>query len=263
MKMSESVSVTLETKCWEGDWERLLKTDWLLKLAERNSFPFTERVIMINNVTDYEKVCSYAEQAVKQGWITRYVVVKDYAEEALEFFQLTPQSLGKGYIYSIAELVSIYLCRTEFLLHFAGDTTLHQPCDWIPCAISLMSSDSRIKVANLTWNENYLQAKAESSTENDDFYLGYGFSDQSYLIKTTDFREPIYNETNVASERYPAYGGELFEKRVDSWMRNHQYLRATYKHGSYIHETRPLSLMERLERKIWSWRRRFFKRTFR
>lgn len=122
-----------------------------------------------------------------------------------------------------------------------------------------MTTNSQVKVANLTWNENYLEAKAESSTENDNFYLGYGFSDQCYLVKITDFREAIYNETNIASQRYPAYGGELFEKRVDSWMRNHEYFRATYKHGSYIHETRPLTSTERLERKIWLWRKRLLR----
>ena len=28
---------------------------------------------------------------------------------------------------------------------------------------------------------------------------------------------------NIESERYPEYGGELFEKRVDSWLRNNSF----------------------------------------
>jgi|GEM_PF-4681632 len=39
----------------------------------------------------------------------------------------------------------------------------------------------------------------------------------------------------------PQYGGESFEKQVDSWMRNHNFLRLTYKHGSYIHKDFPES----------------------
>ena len=45
------------------------------------------------------------------------------------------------------------------------------------------------------------------------------------LGKHHDFKAPIYNEANPVSERYPKYGGETFEKRVDSWIRNHKYLR--------------------------------------
>jgi hypothetical protein len=66
--------------------------------------------------------------------------------------------------------------------------------------------------------------------------VGFGFSDQCFLVRTADFRAPIYNELNDLSARYPGYGGELFEKRVDAWMRNHGFLRATFKHGTYLHE---------------------------
>jgi len=62
------------------------------------------------------------------------------------------------------------------------------------------------------------------------------------MVRTADFRQPIYSEQNAASSRYPGYGGELFEKRVDSWMRNHGHLRATYRHGAYEHESGPRSL---------------------
>jgi hypothetical protein len=57
-----------------------------------------------------------------------------------------------------------------------------------------------------------------------------------YLVRTVDFRVLIYEEINDASERYPKYGGELFEKRVDSWMRNHGNIRATSKQASYLHQ---------------------------
>jgi hypothetical protein len=230
-------SVTLETKCWEGDWEFLLRTNRLAALAEANCFPFAERVLMVNNVTDPDKVATYAREAIEAGLISRFIVVKDHVEEALAFFQLTSEGLGRGYVYSVAELVSIYLCTSEFLLHFSGDSIPERPCDWVSKALAAFESDQRIKVANLTWNGKYQDARADSLEECENFYIGYGFSDQSYLIRTSDFRAPIYNESHPASQRYPHYGGELFEKRVDSWMHNHGYLRATYKHGSYSHSS--------------------------
>jgi hypothetical protein len=242
------MQVTLETKCWERDWESLLEPGRLQSLARDNQFEFAERVLMINNVNDYARVCDRAQKAVEQGWITRYVVVRDFAQEALQFFNLSVESLGKGYVYSIAELVSIFLCRTEFLLHFAGDTAPRWPRSWIEQAIGLMNSDSRIKVANLNWDLDFKEARADSEFQTPDFYVGHGFSDQCFLIRTCDYRAPIYNESHVLSGRYPKYGGELFEKRVDSWMRNHGWLRATFKHGSYFHLETPQPLGRRLSK---------------
>jgi exonuclease V gamma subunit len=75
-----------------------------------------------------------------------------------------------------------------------------------------------------------------ASLEHDSqFCIGYGFSDQMYLIRTEEFRRPIYNEHNEKSSNYPDYGGELFEKRVNSWMLNHNRYRVTYLGLSYKH----------------------------
>jgi len=43
------------------------------------------------------------------------VHVHEHAQEALDFFQLSKEKLGKGYYYSIAELVSIYLTKTKLV----------------------------------------------------------------------------------------------------------------------------------------------------
>ncbi len=238
-------SVTLETKCWERDWKKILRTDRLTQLAKRNRYPFAERVVMINNVTNYDRVVRHAEAAVERGLITKYVVVKDHAAAALEFFDIRPDSFGTGYVYSIAELVSIFICATDYLLHFASDCLPDDGYEWVPKAIAMFDTDPRIRVANLLWDATEHPAnspKCESTDETDEFYLGYGFSDQCYLVRTADFHTSIYNETNPTSDRYPKYGGNLFEKRVDSWMRNREYLRATYKFGSYRHEIPPPSL---------------------
>jgi hypothetical protein len=237
--------VTLETKCWEGDWEAILKGDRLRRLALFNRHPFADRVLLINNVSDHDKVRTHAERAVEEGSITRYVVVKDHIEDALRFFGVSRESFGPGWVYSIAELVGLYLCDTEFLLHFSGDSLPERPVEWVEGAVGCMDLDPRIKVANLAWNGRYDEARGESQAETADFWIGQGFSDQCYLVRTRDFRAPIYAHTHPASERYPAYGGELFEKRVDAWMRSHGWLRATYKHASYCHRNFPKPLAHR------------------
>ncbi|MGM0884325.1 MAG: hypothetical protein ACQEXQ_25210 [Bacillota bacterium] len=228
--------VTFETKCYEKDWEFLLKTKRLETMIDYNRFRFKEKILYINNVQDVKEVASYAQKLVARGVLTSFVVVEDYAKEALDFFGVTKDSFHGGYFYSIAEMVSIYLCKTDYLVHFSSDSILEKPFEWVHSSILKMKSDKRIKVANPTWNQSYGDAKYESFDEDENFYVGFGFSDQCYLIQAKNFREKIYNETNAASERYPVYGGELFEKRVDAWMRNHAFTRITFKHGSYLHQ---------------------------
>jgi hypothetical protein len=235
-------SITFATSCWERDWDILLKTKFLQHKIQRNSYGFDKKMLVINNVKDRVEVEKYARRAVEDGIITDYYFVDDYIEEALKFFVLTKEALGKGYYYSNHELASIYLCSTDYLLFFTGDTTLTQEVNWIDTVLGMFEKNSVYKVANLVWNGKYEDAKTESSSETPDFYIGYGFSDQNFLVRTADFKAPIYTEENPASARYPQYGGETFEKRVDSWMRNHGFLRLTCKHGSYFHEDFPQSV---------------------
>ncbi len=241
-------SVTFETKCWENDWEFLLKTNRLSLMAQRNNFEFANKTLFINNVNDYKKVAGYAQKLKDKGILTDFHMVRDYEDEALKFFQLSKEILGKGYVYSIAELVSLYLCQTDFLLHFSGDAMPAQSTNWIEKVFEKFDKNPQFKVANLTWDHKYEEARSESLSEDDDFFSGYGFSDQMYLVRTSDFKAPIYNEAHPDSERYPQYGGELFEKRVDSWMRNHEYQRLTYKHGSYLHKNFPHHPLKRKAR---------------
>ena len=52
---------------------------------------------------------------------------------------------------------------------------------------SMMQATPQVKVANLTWDHKYDEAKSESSYETDNFYVGFGFSDQCYLVRTVRF----------------------------------------------------------------------------
>ena len=232
------MSITLETKVWENDWELVLKTSRLRDLVSRCNYSFDQRILYINNVKNPSIVEAHAQRLINEGVIDQFVHVHEHAQEALDFFQLSKEKLGKGYYYSIAELVSIYLTKTKYLLHFSSDTIPEKNIsfNWLQQGIHLLDTNSEVKVCNLTWNHRFHEAKNESLKEDAQFYYGYGFSDQMYLVRTADFRAPIYEEINDASERYPKYGGELFEKRVDSWMRNHNHIRASSKQASYLHQ---------------------------
>ena len=234
--MGTNPTITFETKCWEKDWKYLLNTDLIKKNIDRHNYSFEKKVLMINNISNYNAVISAADKLIKNGTLTEYFLVDDYAEKTLEYFDITKEDLGIGYYYSISELVSIFLCNTEYLLHYSSDSKLKTRSNWIYSALIEFENHDAIKVANPTWNQEYGQAKNESIFEDADFFKGFGFSDQCYLIKMKDFKDRIYKEKNPLSKRYPSYGGELFEKRVDSWMRNNNYYRITYKHDSYYHK---------------------------
>jgi len=229
-------NVTFEIKVYENDWEYILKGSYLEKIICRCNYTFKRKVLFINNVNNLEKVKKYAEKKVLKGVIDEYFVVNLYEQEALSYFNIKKESFRGGYYYSIAELVSIYLCETKYLLHFSSDSFLTKKnMNWIDDAIKIFKENDDVIVANPTWNFDYKQAKKESLFEIDDFYVSYGFSDQCYLIKTNVFKKQIYSENHIDSLRYPIYGGELFEKRVDSFMRNNNKLRITSKKVSYIH----------------------------
>lgn len=232
------MTITFETKVWENDWEIMLKTNRIMHMIDRCHYPFEEKVLYINNVKDIGAVARAADQLVANQTITKYIDVSQYAKKAMDFFNLSKENLGIGYYYSIAELVSIYLTKTQYLLHFSGDSIVAPQTnkDWLTAGIKTLESNPQVKVFNLTWNKNYEEVANESNSCDQDNFYGNGFSDQMYLIRTVDFRQSIYDHYHPDAERYPSYGGELFEKKVYSWLRQHNYLRATYKHGSYIHQ---------------------------
>jgi hypothetical protein len=238
--------VTFETKVWEKDWRYILKGDYLDKMISRCNYPFTKKILIINNVVDRVQVSKFAKEKVNDGVIDAYYFAEDYADVVLNYFKIDKDSFDGGYYYSIAELVSIYLCDTPFLLHFSSDSLLQKKHEqWIDKAITIFSSRTDIVVANPTWDFLFHEAQQESISELDDFYVGQGFSDQCYLIRMDVFKNEIYSENNLQSDRYPKYGGCLFEKRVDSFMRNHDLFRITSKDVSYIHRNFPTN-------RIWS-----------
>lgn len=232
-------AVTFETKCYEKDWEILLKTGRLEAMIARNQYDFAERILYINNVSDPDKVKGYADRLKSRGIISDYVLVADFADEALAFFGLDRDSFKGGYYYSIQELVGIYLCKTDYLLHFSSDSILYGSFSWIEKALQNFEVDIRCKVASCLWNRKRTEAQKDACYENDDFWFVEGFSDQCYLIRIADFRAPIYCERHPQSQHFPVYGGELFEKRVDAWIRTQGFLRCVYKHGSYLSRNFP------------------------
>lgn len=244
-------SVTFATTCWEKDWRQILLDPTYLSVQqiENHCFPFQERILIINNVKDLLSVKQAAEKKIEEGVLTRYVVAAEKAEEMLAFFQLKRSDFQMGedahlysgvnpdwiYYNALGPLAAIYCSQSEYLLYLTGDVRVEQKTDWIPKALRRMEKKESYKVANLIWNGNVKEAKRESYRREWNFFIAtQGFSDQFFLVKRADFRQPIYGEIRPDSAHFPR--GDVFEKRVFSYMKNHGWERITYRHGSYLHE---------------------------
>lgn len=240
--------VTFATSCWERDYSYLLEGDYLQEQIARHNYPFAERIMIINNVKDINKAIALAEKKVKEKVITHYYIAEKQSEKILSFFQLKKKDFTLGrqkkdypelnddwvYYNALGPLAAIYYTTGDYLLYQTGDVGLDKTCSWIDKAITFMKRKKRYKVANLTWNENYEEVKEESFCQKKDFFLAKeGFSDQMFLVKALDMKSPIYSELREDASHFPR--GEVFEKRVFSYMKNHNWRRLTYKYGSYIH----------------------------
>mgnify|MGYP003586811022 CR=1 FL=1 len=155
--------VTFETKCYENDWEILLKTNRLEQMIENCNYIFNKKVLYLNNISNMESAIIEADFAVKKGIIDEYYIVEDYASAALQFFNLDIASFAGGYYYSIAELVGLYICQTPYLLHFSSDSIMSKTSvPWIAQSIIEMEKNSNIIVANPIWNFQMKEARNES-----------------------------------------------------------------------------------------------------
>lgn len=208
------LSLTIETKVWEGDWYNLIVREQCRDIFERISCP-AERTIIINNVDDEQLVVRLARRLIEKDIVDNVIAVGEHLEEALTHFALSRESLGQGLAYSSAELVGLFMCQTEYLLHFSGDSKMIHQSDWPIEAMALLDRHE-VSVVNPIWNGQFSDVKRECPDARGPYQIGYGFSVQCYLVRAQELLDAELNMRHEASERYPVYGGELFEKRVDS-----------------------------------------------
>lgn len=244
-------SVTFATSCWEKDWRQILLDPDYLRVRQigNHLFPFQEKVLIINNVEDLACVKKATLNLVEEGVLTRFVVAEEIEQEMMPYFQLQRadflpgidaplyEGVNSDWIYynALGPLSAVYTAKSDYLLYLTGDVHLDKPVRWIDKALRRMEKRDSYKVANLVWNENYKEARKESYFCNWNFYVAkQGFSDQMFLVKTSDFQRPIYSEIREDSAHFPR--GDVWEKRVFSYMKNRGWERITYRRGSYTHK---------------------------
>ncbi len=251
-KEKKTNTLSFATSCWEKDWRQILLNEEYLqkKMIENHCGSFREKILIINNVDDEDLVSFHAKKLKEKNILTQVYLSRYTEKEVLDFFQLKRSDFRIGedassyenvtpdwiYYNALAPLSAIYLAKSDFLLYMTGDVYLDQPIAWTDQAMEKMQKRTSYKVANLSWNGNYAEARKESFRKDGDFFVAKsGFSDQMFLVATKDFRQPIYGEIRSDAAHFPR--GDVFEKRVYSFMKNHGWQRIIYSRGSYIHKS--------------------------
>jgi hypothetical protein len=240
--------VSFATTCWEKDYEILLEKNYLKEVIQKHQFPFSEKILIINNVKDEKKALTLAEKRIEEGSLTHVYLTSRHQDEVLSFFSILPHQLTLGkqkeayphlndnwvFYNALGPLSSLFLAKSPYLLYQTGDVCLETDISWIAKAILFMQKHPKYKVANPLWNQKNDEAKEESFRKTKDFYLcKKGFSDQMFLLRRKDFFLPLYDYNSAKADHFPR--GEVFEKKIYCVMLEKKYRRIIFKHGSYCH----------------------------
>jgi hypothetical protein len=229
--------VDLVVNSYERTYRDVLAPGTFARICEHNPFPFARRTALINNVDDPEDAGRRAQALIDSGELEAFEFVADHLERGLAICGLERSDLGRVPYFTDWALAAIVLPGPDWLLHWDAELRLARPIDWISPSIELMDRDRRVLLANPAWGDEE-DLRRHTSERVGEFALGHGFSDQVFLARRSDLAQPIYAERTIARLRYPvAHLGYIFEARLDSYMRRHGRLRATYVPATWVHQS--------------------------
>ena len=225
-------SIAFQTSCYEKSYRLLLK-DGILRhhLSLFPDIDFKEKNVIVNNVENQNDI----RLLFKDFSDVNFIFSDKNPEKVLESFNLSIADFGESLYYSIQHFTGIYNTKCDYLFHVSEDCGIDNlDSTFIKESIEMLESNERYIIAMPRWcNDDNAIEKAEPDKNN--FFIQYGFTDQIYIIKTKIFKKDIYHYSHPRSTRYPPYGGECFEKRVDSFMRCNQYYGIVHK--NYIYDS--------------------------
>jgi len=195
------MKVLFATKVWSGDLNKFLRGAFERKV-DGCGFNFADRWLMINNGIP----CRAVDDLRISG---KKIIVADHAQETLDYFGLTEDSFEGGYVYSIAELVCLYLAKDfDYLVWVQGDCLLEQ-------SNSSFAGDA---IAELIGEVSTVAPLSNCNGYHDKNGLDHFFSDQCYVVKVPEYRQKIYGLTAPVLPEYPPHGGSSFERMVGRYL---------------------------------------------
>jgi hypothetical protein len=227
---------TFVTNVYQRTYQPTLVPGRLEQMIAAHQMNFAERLLVINNVQDRAHATELAEDAVRRRALDRFVFVEDELSTALDRCGLRLQDLGRLRHYTDWALVELCAASTDYLLHEDAEVNLVRPGAWVAPALARMTAAPELLIANPSWTPVRERVLAESFLRDGPYAIGYGISDQIFLVRRTALAGPVYGHRHWASYRYPmAEMGPIFEAWVDTFMRRNQLLRLTDLRVVYQH----------------------------
>lgn len=230
--------VALVVNAFERNIEKVLRLGFFPGIERQNRCHFAERTLLINNVMDPARARDRAVRIFDSGEISSVHFVDSHIDNVLATLGLSKGEFGRLLHHSDCALVAPFITSSSYLLYWDADILLDCPVDWVEGAIDLLESQPSIFC--VTPRPCWWDSSRELTVSNrSGFALGYGFSDQIFLVRTDELRQPIYRESCPASARYPAsHVAATFEQRLDSYMRRNHRLRAVFLNSVFDHQGR-------------------------
>lgn len=232
--MSEIGDCTLVVNTFERSFRDVLNAHFFDGVEAQNLGRFSSIVVLLNNIEARDEANFLARALLASNRVDDVRWVEDELSMALSAVQLNIDELDPCRHYSDCCIVAPFVVHTRYLLYWDVDITLRAPARWVDEGIALLESDSSIMVVSPTPHRREMRQFARR-VENVE--LTYGFSDQVFLARTDDLRQPVYGERCIASLRFPlSHVVATAEQRLDAWMRNHGRYRALIRNATYVHE---------------------------
>ncbi|HLX89807.1 MAG TPA: hypothetical protein VKR22_15285 [Acidimicrobiales bacterium] len=236
-----AAGVELVFNCFERTIGLVTSTPVLTDLAKALAYPFARRTLLVNNVADPGRWSADLDRLVAEGAVDRWLSVADELPAALATTGLRPRDIRHRRHWTDFGLVTVALPGPPYVCYCDPEIEFTVPGDWIGPAIELMQRDRSVAVANPRWAHG--PPPEERADERvGEFLVGYGFTDQIFLLDRREFAAPIYRSRvpvslrSPASLRYPgAADSFVFEMRVDAYMRTRRRRRATHTTVTYAH----------------------------
>lgn len=227
--MSEAVFVT---KCWQGDYEKILNIDRLRRMYFGNNHNFKRFKIWLNNFIneeEYQKANRMFDDLISQyssELPLEKLRVRDYQDrypEARDYFH------GFAYHLSICEYLTMQL-ETGPVLYTCGDILVHSTFDWVELAVKILDTDlSILAVApGNNWGNDWAGIIGKDNEVrilgNHPYRFEYGYSDQCNIYYPERLKKVTFNETHPEVGGGPQY---WFEVHLNAWTKNHHVPRVT------------------------------------
>jgi len=195
-------SVGLVVNTFERTRNAVLTPGFFSKIEKDNRHIFDEKVLLINNVENVDSAAEEASMLLEVGEITSFHFVAGHLDSVLSAVELRLSDLQPMLHWSDCDLVSPFLVRSPYLLYWDGDVVMREPANWVNEGCDLLACRDDVLVVNARGPDWTPKNELRVGTL-DPFSLGYGFSDQLWLVRSEDFRRPIYNYSAPASAQYP------------------------------------------------------------